>query len=387
MAKPIIVNKGTPAKPLIGRKLIPTLSPIREQEDEGIGRIANALSKTIAYERTPSLFDEAEITDRDKDLKELQELKEVDISLCIERKDKPVVLTSYQSRIVHALSFAISQEIETSEDVKKKIQNATAKGNTIQRNVNVTALSSLIFGSSRQRYKEIIIREIYNLAKVRQVQIIGTGDNQVKLTAPLIMIGRTMEDLSPEKRNNLDVIEVFFGGAFFYGLSNRFAVITPKLFEVWGKKGRATELFSVLLSSIFSVYWHYRQAASKAEERVRKDWSKQKLPKTELDKEIAEARRTAMTYELNISSIKQRITTDYDSQRSYKARFYSDLQNAIDGFKELDLIKEGIIQRGAKGQEKVIFVLSETYNFAEKQIEAPATPLLEERSDNEPSAF
>lgn len=353
--------------------------------DDGKGRIANSLSKAISYERTPALFDEKYITDRDEELKQLQNLKETDTTLCIDRRDKPVVLTTYQSRIVHALSYAISREAETSEDVKRKIQDARRSGNIIQRSVNITALTSLIFNSTRKRYKETIIKELYNLARVRQVQILGSGENKVKVTAPLIMIGRTMEDLSPEKRNNLDVIEIHFGVAFFDGLNNRFATITPKLFEVWGKKGRGTELFSVLLSSIFSVYWHYRQAANKAEEAVKSE-HKKNYSKQELDVAIAEARRRAMEYELNITSIKQRVTTDYDSKRSYKARFWSDLQTAIDGFKELDLITEGIVCKGAKGQDKVLFVLSDTYNFTEK--EETFTPLLEVQPDkNELSAF
>ena len=93
-----------------------------------------------------------------------------------------------------------------------------------------------------------------------------------------------------------------------------------------------------------------------------------------------------MTYELNVASIKNRVTTDYDSKRSYKARFWIDLDNAIDGFKELDLISEAIVQRGARGQEKVTFILSESYNFAEKQ--DSTTLLLEDKTDdNEPSAF
>lgn len=353
--------------------------------DDGKGRIGNQLSKAISYERTPELFDEEYIKDRDEELKQLQNLKETDITLHIDRRDKPIVLTSYQSRIVHALSYAISREIEASEDVKKKVLNPRSGGNKIARNVNITALTSLIFGSTRKRNKETIIREIYNLSRVRQVQMLGSGDDKVKLTSPLILIGDTMEDLSPEKRNNLDAIEIIFGGAFFYGLSNRFATITPKLFEVWGKKGRGTELFSVLLSSIFSVYWHYRQAANKAEGEVKKEHSKT-YSKEELHKAIAEARRKAMSYELNISSIKQRVTTDYDSKRSYKARFWEDLNNAIEGYKELDLITDGIISRGAKGQDKVTFILSDTYNFAENG--GDYTPLLEDKQEqNGHSAF
>lgn len=355
-------------------------------KEEGIGRIANTLSKTIAYERTPSLFDEKEIEDRDMELRQLQELKQADRALCIDRRNKPVVLSSYQSRIIYALSYALSQDME-SEDIKKKIQAPTKKGNNVKRFVNITALTSLIFGSTRKRCKEIIIKEIYNLVRIRQVQILGTGDNKVKLTAPLINMGYTMEDLSPEKRNNLDLIEIEFGSAFFYGLNNRFAVITPKLFRVWGKSGRGTDLFDKLLSSILSVYWFHRQAVNKAEDRVSQDRGNKKLSKAELQEAITEARRNAMTYELNVSSIKKKVTTDYSSQRAYKAKFYKDLQNAIDGFKELDLITDCVIHKGAKDQEKVIFILSESYNFMEKQ-EENSTPLLEDKTDdNEPSAF
>ena len=354
--------------------------------DDGIGRIANAFSKAISYERTPSFFDEEYIKERDEELRALQALKSDDIQLCIDRRDKPVVLTSYQSRIVHALSYAISREIETSEDVKKKVQDATKGGNTIKRNVNITALTSLIFGSTRKRYKETIIREMFNLAKVRQIQVLGSGDNKIRLTAPLIMIGRTIEDLSEEKKNNLDYIEVYFGVAFFYELSTRFATITPKLFEVWSKGGRGTELFSTLLSSIFAVYWHYRQAANKAEEQTKEYYKTNKISKEELKEAIAKARRDAMTYELNVSTIKRKVTTNYDSNPNMKRKFWIDLQNAIDGFKELDLIKDGIVLQGAKGQEKVVFILSESYNFAEK--ENNSHPLLGTEADsNEPTAF
>lgn len=375
-------------------KLLGLPSPDNDN-DIGQGRIANSLSKMIASERNPSLFDEREITERDKELRELQELKEADVSLCIERKNKPVVLTSIQNRIVHALSYAISQELETSEDVKKKVENPHSGANQIVRVVNVSALSQLLFKSKRDRYRKQIINEIYRLSKVRQVQILSINGRTIRLTAPLISIGKTIEDISPEEMGGqgieADFLEVMFGGAFFYGITNRFAVITPKLFDVWGKGGTGTELFSVLLSSIFSVYWHYRRAAIKAEERVRKEHKGKgkRLPKAEFEEAVAEAKQEAMSYELNVSSIKQRVTTDYDSQRSYRLRFYSDLEKAIKGFEELGILSKGKsrILRGARGQEKVIFVLSETYNFAENQIAAPSTPLLGDKDDTEPSAF
>ena len=338
--------------------------------DDGIGKIANALSKAISYDRDPQLFDPDYIRSRDAEIKKLQENGEDASRLEKERdkrRGKPVYLTSYQNRIVHALSYAISREIDTNENVKEEIQQSLRNRKPISRVVNITALTSLIFNSQRKRYKDIIIKEINNLAKIKQIQILGSGDNKVKITAPLIGTWYTTEDLSPEKSNNTDFIQIIFGEAFFYQLSNRYATITPKLFRIWGKSGRGTELFSVLLSSIYSIYWHYKQSANTAEEQVKEYYRKNKISKDELKEAIAEARRNAMTYRLNISKIKQKVATNYDSNPNMKRKFWIDLHNAIKGFKELDLITDGIIQTGARGQEQVIFILSENYNITDKE--------------------
>lgn len=354
----------------------------RELQQEGEylrGRISNALSKNISYERAPQFFDEAEIRERDKELIELSDLKETDAMLSIDRRNKPVYLTPMQTRIIYALSFGISQEMGE-EDVKEKIQNPRKGGNQITRIFNVTALSSFIFGSARAKYKEQIIREIYRISKVKQVQTFESGDHKIRITCPLINIGFTIEDLSKDKVDNLDLIEITFGSIFFFELDKRFSYITPKLFEVWRRNGRGTELFSALLNSILSVYWFHKNAAEKAEENVRKE--NKGLPKAELDEMIAERRKRAMSYELNVTRIKERVTIDYESKRSYKARFWEELRNAIEGFKELGLIDEAIIQKGAKDQEKVIFVLSERYSFAIKEDET-AIRLLSAPTDSE----
>lgn len=353
--------------------------------DKSKGFISNSLSKAIAYDRTPEIFDEDYITTRDeKIIEELKILKDNDLLFNVNRRDKPIVLTSYQSRIIHALSYAISKEMGKSEDIDRKIKNIS-DSTVIRRNVNITALTSLIFnGSTRQRNKEAVINGIYELSQIRQVQILGEGENKVRLTAPLIMVGMDIEDLSPEKRNNLDFIEIFFGSIFFNRLSDRFTIITPKLFEVWGKNGRGTELFSVLLSSIFSVYWHYKQAANGAEAKIRKD--NKKASKQELEFMIQEGRKKAMTYELNVSSIKQKVTTDYETTRKMSNKFWNDLQNAIEGFKEMNLIVSGNIAKGARGQEKVVFILSETYTLMESGIE-DNTRYLMDKEKNATTAF
>ena len=327
--------------------------------DTGRGRVANAFSKAVIQDRTPSLFDEEEIKNRDNALKELQALKKTDDLRNIERKGKPVVLTSYQCRILLALSYALTQDLEA-DDIKAKI--ADPKAPPVSRVVDVTALTHMIFNSTRKRYKDSVIKGLSDLAEIKQVQIFG----DIKLTRPLINIGDTMEDLSPDKRNNTDFINVTFGGFFLYNVDKRFSPITPKLFRVWEKSGRSTELFHVLLNSLFAVYWQHKEASKQAEERIRHN-KKSYANAEEIKEAIAEAKRNAMAYELNVDSIKKRLSTSYET-RDARKKFWLHLDNAIDGFKELDIIKEAIIQRGVRGQEKVIFILSETYTREEQKL-------------------
>lgn len=369
--------------------------PPREGEridcvDKGRGMVSNALNKAIAYERTPALFDESEITDRDESLR-LQELKEADVELCIERVGKPVVLSDYQDRLVKALSYFISQDIDK-EDVKAKIEAPYRQGRHVERSVSIDALSNLIFGSCRAKYRDRVVKELYALSKIRQVQAIvlpkecETGKKH-RLTYPLINLGAAIEEVNSKGVTKTIAIGLTFGGLFFYRLKDRYAVITPKYFEVCRQKGRGTELFRILLSDLLSKYGQFRYATNKAEQRVREEHKRDKsYPEEKLAMEIAQAKRKALTCELNFDKIKNRVRTDYDSTRFYKNKFKQDLLNAIEGLKELGLIEDGRITKGVRGQDKAVFVFSETYNDSTPQ-EAETTPTFLPKSEDDFSPF
>lgn len=333
-------------------------------EDSSRGKIPTQLSRQIAYERTPSLFDEAEIAERDKALaKAVHEINLTDAQLCIDRKGKPIYLTNMETRVVLALAYLISQD--NGEDVKEKVADPYSK-KKVSRAVDISYLSRILFGRVKADYKEQILRVLDRISKIRQYQIIERAGKQVaRFSSPLINLGDILEDLTPEKSLDIDFVEITFGRSFFIDLDTRFAYVTPKLFEVWRKGGRQTELFSVLLNNLLSVYWQHKLAAMKAEERIRSDKSKKKLPKDELEEIVASGRRNAMSYELNVANIKNRVTRDYDSNRANRAYFYRDLNKAIEGFKELGLIVEAHTQKGARGQEKVTFVFSEDYGISQ----------------------
>lgn len=331
------------------------------------GRISTAMTGNLASERLPSIFDAKEITERDKAL--LKEVKEWDVILGIDRRNKPVILSNFETRLIYALSFEISKELTTSSDVKSKVKNALSKGNPIKRTILVSELSKLIFGSKKKTYKDKIFNGLLKLSKLRQIVTI-TKENgaKIRLTAPLILIGETYEVLSED--SNTDTIEIIYGSTFFHRLEERYAVITPLLFEVWRKNGRGTDLFSTLLSAILSVYWQFKTASIAAEKRVKRELKGKQYTKEQVEEAISQAKREALSYELNVSSIKNRVPTDYQSSREMKKKFWKDLNNAIEGFKDADLITDAVIHRGARGQEKVTFILSETYNNTDKQLKS-----------------
>lgn len=338
-----------------------------ELENNVRGRIGTGFSSALVYKRDPELFDEEEIKNRDKELKELISLKESDSYLSIDRKDKPVFLSTIQTRILFGLSCALDVE---NEEIKKKIAAPFKdEGGVIRRPIDISALSSLIFGSDKFDNRKKTIEELYNISRIRQVQILGKGKNRIRITSPFIHIGETVEDLNPDRVKGIDFVNVMYGGAFFYELDKRFSIATYKLFEVWRKKPYQTELFRILLNSILAVYWTLLSAANNAEERVKKEINKTKrISREEYSEVIREARQKALSYEVNVSTIKERLTRDYDSDRRRRFEFWKDLETAVEGLKEIDLLTgyTPLKGKGAKGQDKVIFHLSETYNYSEK---------------------
>lgn len=344
------------------------------------GQIGNGLTKTIASARDASLFDPPEITSRDRVLQELSGLQESDRHLSIDRKNKPVILSPIQTRIMFALSCALDTQ---DEEIKMKICDPFKGGVTIKRPIDISALSTLLFGSSRFRERKKVIEELFNLSRIRQVQILGTEQNRIKVTAPFINVGETIEDLNPERAKGIDYVNVIYGGAFFFELDKRFSVISNRLFTVWRKKEYQTEMFSILLNSLLSVYWLFKSKADEAETRVKKEFNKiKKVSKEEYRQAIEEARQEALTYEINASSIKERLTRDYDTTRQYRAIFWEDLASAVKGLKEIGLLTGYTTMKkgGARGQDKVRFHFSDSYNSAEKKPLLPSalTPLDED---------
>lgn len=338
------------------------------------GRVSKSLGSMIAYDRTPSLFDPKEIADRDSELRELQALQAQDSSLCIDRKGKPVYLNTKQTQLLCAITRYLNIE---DEDIKAKIENPFKGNLPIVRTVSISEISKYINGSNRERCREQVKNDLDFISRLRQIQIIKMEkDGQEKtfrLTAPFLHLGVTIEELNAQDEEEaIDAINVHFGGAFFHNLQKSYFFVTPITFEVWRKKGNQNELFSTLLMHLLSIYWGFINSSKGAEIRARDEIRKEnKDNRTQTDKEeylrrIKEAKQEALTHSLNFSTIKAKLTRDYDSDKRYRSQFRKDLDKAMEALKEIGLITDYKQVKGAKGQEKVVIVFSETYNLSVK---------------------
>ena len=192
-------------------------------------------------------------------------------------------------------------------------------------------------------------------------------------------------DATDGKVLDIDVVNVQLGLSFFYELYNRYAVIKPTLFKVWGKRGSGTdtELFGVLLSNLLAKYSGHRIAALRAVKEIKR--SKYKTDESYF-KARNKVQREALTYSELLSTLKQRTTTDYDSTREQKKNFTIDLKRALDAIKnEINLITDYSPKDLSKA-ERLDVVFNLDYDRHDRNYIAAAEPEPEEQQPDEPEA-
>lgn len=368
------------------------------------GTLSIALANNIASRKTPSLFEDAEEEkERNKKIRaELRRLKEeqgaefnlkttadslgitpqkaqlllleaIDETKLVRRDGKPTFLTKRQQKLVYALSMFLSQRIheEEIEAYIKTLKEGKEPLSRITLPISLTEITKLVTidGYARPRQKEEVKKDLKTMAEIKQVQVFGdfdTKDEKVRLVASLIEIPERIEDLTKDKELNADFLYISFGRIFFYELYNRFAIIKPSLFSIWGKSGNGTdtELFAVLLSELLSKYSGHRIASIKASEQVKKG----KGDKASYYKALEKARKDALTYSEYTDTIKERVTTRYNDSREQKRRFTKDLEKAISALVQYGLITdETSIKKTPKG-ERVDFVFNYYYDKQEESL-------------------
>lgn len=331
----------------------------REYLEQGIMSIA--LAKTIAQPKEPTLFDNVETDIR------LAQMQAIDEKHLINRGGKPTYLTYKQHKIIYALALFLSRNRDDEEfrDYVNTITQRRATRRPYNFAISITELTKLVSteGKAKAQQKEQVLADLRLLSEIKQVQTFEVPDKQggmVRLTAPLIILKEQAEDLSPDKHLDADAVVVEFGSVFFSDIYNSFAVIKPQLFDIWGKtgSGTTTELFNVLLSDLLAKYKQYRIRAQKATKSVKKNQYK---TEAEYIEAVEKAQAYALTYPQLATTIRSRVTRDYESKRSYKAAFKKDLQGAIQALITIGLITKATFVTTPNG-ERIDFVFNIDYH-------------------------
>ena len=342
----------------------------QQQAAEKTGVISVALAGNIAAYREPNLFDVLEQDENYKD--KVPDLQATDNKHLVNREGKPVALSTFQMKIVCALSVFMSQE-KDSDDIRLYIENI-AKGKKVNVNpalpISISALTKKVSPDqkARARQKESVINELHKLSEIKQVQTFqkrGSKEDKARVIMSLIHIDAQLEDLSPDKRQDIDVMRISFSPIFFYELATKYAVIKPSLFRIWGTRGSGTEteLFSALLFDLMEKYSNHRTAAIHAANSIEK-----KRYKTDeaYYAAIEKAQRKELIYSEYAHNIRRRCTTDYESTRKMKADFKKHLDSAIDALiKYVGIITEAKRTTTQEG-ERIDFVFNLDYSKNEQ---------------------
>lgn len=331
------------------------------------GNMSVALAQNIASRRDVAFF----LDTKDGQLLELQAIDERRL---IDRDGKPTYFTKRQQKLTYALSMFLSQAKED-EEVKTYVRRLSEGKNPKTRvtlPINITLLTKLVTtdGKARARQKEEVISDLKAMSEIKQAQTFGkygTKEGQLRLIAPIIQASEQVEDLSENKTLDADYIAVTFGSIFFYELYSKYAIVKPKLFQLWGKAGSGTdtELFGVLLSDLLAKYSGHRIASLNAVKALKKSQYK---TEEAYFKARAKVQRDALTYSEYVSTLLERVTVGYGDSREQKRRFYRDLEGAIKALQEYGLLtKDTRVTDTAKGK-RVDFVFNIDYDRQDEKV-------------------
>lgn len=297
----------------------------------------------------------------------------------IDRRGKPVVLTNPQTKIVYALSHYLSQFqgdgdiVSYIDEIEKNPRKAKSGLKPVVRTINLKSFYKdylSMDGKVRGVQLARLQNELKTLSEINQVFLFGDmvgkdGEKRkLRLTTPLITTLETLDVVDEDGKPDIDSfdiqVNIRFSPIFLYKMKREYLPFSKRIFLLWGKRGSGTEteLFSVLFSDLASKYPRYVQTAKTKVHAVRRN----DFPKEEYLKEVERVRRESLTYDQNISTLLERVRTDYSSTRQYRSIFKTDLERSLSVLRDdIGLIQDWKLRKNAKGGESLRIVFKEDY--------------------------
>lgn len=209
-----------------------------------------------------------------------------------------------------------------------------------------------IMAEELQHTLEVLKTELDGIGDLTKVQ--WTEDVQSKLST-ITKMGKQIAIL--RNCGELEGAWMRVSSLFFWRLDERYAFISPKIFNIWGKAGTRTEVFGIMLMQLLSVFGGKHVAADKELSKARKALKGRQEIGTEDRENIIDQ---AMTYTEGEESILSRVSRDFGGARQTSS-FRKQIAQAAEAYLEIGLVKKWQEEEGKKGR-MFKFVLNYDYN-------------------------
>lgn len=383
----------------------------KKGESKDTGKIKSFITRRLQDPpKAASLFDEEEILGREEAIRNAQETG-------IEYMDKRY--TNSATRTLYGYSYVISQDDgEDIREFEKSSINKEGKGTYIEiprsqyitRRIPIGEFCHTLFKDRRTTHIKMIIRDTFQLSATNVAWIYKDKDNKRRMKiAPILHCEydfplsdidealkakygtRTTEGevttawnkflfysekskytISEKEQDIIDLIietikkqgyiNITFGRPFFQGLS--FSYVPELLLTEWGKDGTKGEIFPLLLNHLQTLRPIFLRTAKKARNRVFGEAKKDKLTPEQREAALAEAEVKALTGDILLQTINDRLETDY-----FVNREYTKLKELVDSAMKFCQDKIGLISKywySGKGKNiKLHYTFNKTYGKKE----------------------
>ena len=311
----------------------------------GYGTIPATLTSNIARPKDPSLFDEQLVPKEKRE----ELLYQRGTRKYIDRAGKPTYLTGTQTKIVCAIAHLVSQDLPYIQDEIKEITLAKDRlrkggnpgiGLGFKKLINLKKLCKEYIsteGKAKSSKVKDLYREIVEISQINQVFHFPNPDKNsqkknLRLTAPFFTLGEGLEYEDGEEGWVPDQIWLNLSYIFLWDAENAYFPIKKSFFLEWRKRGSGTEteLFNILLSDLMAKYPYKRMTAKNKTRLI----DKTGLSEEDIQKERERAREDGLKYTQNLSTLRDKIPTDYESKRQYKSLFYKHLDLALQAIRD-----------------------------------------------------
>lgn len=344
-----------------------TLLPIADNERNGLfislgkeasnhARISNILSTNLAARKQPTLFDDLDEENRNT-------LQISDKKNYVDRKGKPIRLNVEQTKLLKYISSCIPFEHDEIKANIAIINTINAKGEfssndtltPVQIPIVIMNACKEIIGTAKEKDIITMGERLLNLSQIEQVQTFKVGDGEYKVVRPLIILnekifkkyseirstkGRKKEEASTEEKDLLIGANVIVGSLLLYEAQNKYCPLFKDKYYLVCKKNK-TELFQILLSDLESKWRQYYINCNKAEGEYKKsNGSLLKTNKEEYYKGLGLAKKNALTYKCSLATLRDRLTTDYETSRKMQKQFLKDVEKAISSCADYGIITD-----------------------------------------------